>query len=72
MNDCAFYLKKDTFSCLQASNRRPDKALKPHPADSIIDSIYFCQRVAIVVAVRHELQSMGDAGWRIFGMVRNE
>ncbi len=32
MNDCAFYLKKDSVSCLDASDRGPDNAFTPHPA----------------------------------------
>ncbi|EYD86722.1 hypothetical protein AC26_0821 [Escherichia coli 1-176-05_S3_C2] len=35
MNDCAFYLKKSAFSCLDALNRRPNKAFTPHPAQSL-------------------------------------
>ncbi|EHV31125.1 hypothetical protein ECDEC4F_0680 [Escherichia coli DEC4F] len=36
MNDCAFYLKKDAVSCLDASDRVPDKAFTPHPAQSAL------------------------------------
>ncbi|SPX11178.1 Uncharacterised protein [Escherichia coli] len=38
----AFYLKKDAVSCLHASNRWPERALRPPPGKvSTTDSIYF-------------------------------
>lgn len=39
MNDCAFYLKKkDAVSCLDASNRGPDNAFTPHPAQPALQT----------------------------------
>ena len=39
---------------------------------STTDSVYFCQRIAIKVTVRHELKTMGNTGRRIFSVVRNK
>lgn len=36
MNDCAFYLKKRCGFMPDASNRGPDKAFTPHPAQSAL------------------------------------
>ncbi|EGJ94165.1 hypothetical protein SFK304_0735 [Shigella flexneri K-304] len=40
MNDCAFYLKKEAVSCLHASNRWPESALRPPPARSALPTQY--------------------------------